>query len=221
MPDGEGLAKQAEAAAKRFHSLQFVSEMTMEMSVAGSPVKITSETSEARVNPDKSRSETKAQGVTSIRVSDGEYTWVYNSATKKYVKITAALGPAGVLATLGVKMPDMKSLHPTVKTLRAEAIEVDGRKHECWVVETRIEEFSLPLPQNMEGAKATEIVTTSWIDKELLIYLQSITSMKMQMPGVPSTEMHRKGRERKKPENLINQLTSHCSPSLRHRMRKR
>jgi thiol-disulfide isomerase/thioredoxin len=192
LPDGEGISKQADTAMKRFHTLQFVSEMTIETSVAGSPIKITSETSAALVNPDKRRSETRAQGTQTITVSDGEYTWVYHSATKQYVKIAAALGPAGVMATMGMKMPDKDGIHQSVRTLRSEAIEVDGQKHECWVVETRIEELSLPLMLNMKGAKLTDVVTTYWIDKELLIDLQSITSMKMLMPGMPPTENRQK-----------------------------
>src|ERR1017187_10064808 len=52
-PDGATLTKQAEAAVKKVHSLQFKDEMTMETAFGGQNVKMTTEASRAVLNPGK------------------------------------------------------------------------------------------------------------------------------------------------------------------------
>ena len=67
LPDGADLSKQAQAAAKRVHSMQFNSAIEMEM---GTGMKMTMESSTAIVNPDKSRTEVKAMGNDILNVPD-------------------------------------------------------------------------------------------------------------------------------------------------------
>jgi thiol-disulfide isomerase/thioredoxin len=191
LPDARTLYDRAQAAAKSFHSLQFTAEMTMETGFPTGPIK--TEISSAYLNPGKTRTEAKAEGITILDVSDGESTWIYNSMAKQYTKIQAAQGPAAVVAAMGVKIPDASSIHTTYKTTGEEAIEIDGQKHECWVVEVQIGDFTLPSGQNGKApqAKVTDAVMTSWIDKQLGIDVQFTLAMKMQLGG-KDIEMHQK-----------------------------
>jgi thiol-disulfide isomerase/thioredoxin len=191
LPDADSLMKQVEDAAKRYHSLQFVSENTSETTSAGNkPFKMVSKVTEARVNPGKSRIESSTDGITVLVVSNGEFTYVYSSSKKEYVKIPAGLGPGGMMSAMGMKMPDLDSIHQSYKTLRDEALEIDGVKHDCWVVEDNIGELKVPLPQrDQPAAKATGLVMTMWVDKKLLIAMQTSTSMKMDFPNIPAPGM--------------------------------
>src|SRR5271157_1966416 len=186
LPDGAALVKQSQEAVKRFHSLQFVSTGTMEM---GPNMKMTMETTTAMVNPGKSRSEIKVQGIAMITVSDGETTWIYNAFAKQYVKKNAALGTAGLMAAMGMpNMPDFSKIKTTEKTIGEETIEVDGQKHDCWIVESRIGEMALP---GAQGGKMTDALTKLWIDKKLLLDLQSNISMQVQSEQLPEPmEIH-------------------------------
>jgi len=191
LPDAQKLYDRAEAAAKSFHSLQYTAEMTMEMGVPSGP--ITTTIGVAYLNPGKTRMEIKTGSMSMLDVSDGETTWVYNSMAKQYAKIPAAQGPAAVMAVMGVKLPDISLIHPSYKTTGEDTIEIDGQKHECWVVEMQIAEFSFASGPNDKAPppKVTSAVMTSWIDKKLGIDLQFTFAMKMQMGG-KDVEMHQK-----------------------------
>ncbi|HEV8038727.1 MAG TPA: TlpA disulfide reductase family protein, partial [Bryobacteraceae bacterium] len=67
------------------------------------------------------------------------------------------------------------------------------QKHECWVVEMQISEFSFASGPDEKAPppKVTGAVMTSWIDKKLGIDIQFTFSMKMQMGG-KDVEMHQK-----------------------------
>lgn len=165
MPDARTLFDRAQATAKSFHSLQFTAETTM----SGLPAPdIKTEISSAYLNPGKTRTEAKAVDVTILDVSDGETTWVYNSLSQQYTKIPAAQGPAAVVASMGVKLPDLSSVQISYTTIGEETIEIGGQKHACWKVEMQIGEFTLPSPNDQTPpAKMTGGVVTSWIDKQL------------------------------------------------------
>jgi thiol-disulfide isomerase/thioredoxin/outer membrane lipoprotein-sorting protein len=190
LPDAQTLLDRAQAAAKSFHSLQFTAETTLDMGLPSAP-KMTTEISSAYLSPGKTRIETKTAGMTILDVSDGETTWIYNSSVKQYAKITAVQGPAAVVASMGIKMPDMSSIHTSYKTTGEESIEIDGQKHECWVVEMQVAEFNVPSAGNDQAppSKMTGAVMTMWIDKRLGIDLQSTLAMKMQIVG-KDVEMH-------------------------------
>src|SRR5262245_10106388 len=130
LPDGRELMKQAEDANKRFHTLQFITSVTVETS-GDHPMKTQSEVSTFMVSPSKMRTEATAQGMSQLMVSDGETTWV-SLSDKEYAKIPAALGPAGVMATMALKLPDLSGKQENFKTLREETIDVDGKRHACW-----------------------------------------------------------------------------------------
>jgi len=191
LPDGRELMKQAEDANKRFHTLQFITSVTVETS-GDHPMKTQSEVSTFMVSPSKMRTEATAQGMSQLMVSDGETTWV-SLSEKEYAKIPAALGPAGVMATMALKLPDLSGKQENVKTLREETIDVDGKRHACWVVEVHFAEMSMPAPRNPKTEiKMVDLVTTSWIDKNLLLDLQSTSSARIQINGKPGYELQQK-----------------------------
>ena len=114
LPDAASLRKQVQDAAKKRQSIQYVSELTGEVTLDGKPVTevmsggrripVTSAVGTQTVavqNPGKARVEL-ALGAGSLMVSDGEATWTYRPSTKVYTKITAAQGPDGVAANLAV-----------------------------------------------------------------------------------------------------------------------
>jgi thiol-disulfide isomerase/thioredoxin len=192
LPDAQKLYERAQTTAKSFHSLQFTLEMTLETGFPAGPIK--TEILSAYLDPGKTRLEIKAAGNTTIvDVSDGENTWLYNSQANQYAQVPAAQGPAAVLAVMGMKLPDVSSIHFSYKTTGEETIEIDGQKYECWVVELQIGEFALPSSQTDKAPppKIPGSVMTSWIDKKLGIDVQSTLSMKMQIGGM-DVEVHQK-----------------------------
>jgi len=190
LPDGKELSKQAQEASKRFHTLQFVN-VTMVETSGEHPMKNQTEASTFMANPGKLRIESTAPGLALLTVSDGETTWV--CVNKECTKVPAASGPATMMGTTGIGMPDLSRMQENVKTLRQETIDIDGQKHECWVVESRVAEMSLPTPQNIKmEIKMVDLVATAWIDKKLLIDLQSTAAAKIQVNGKPGMELQEK-----------------------------
>jgi thiol-disulfide isomerase/thioredoxin len=192
LPDADSLMKQVADAAKRYHSIQCVSENTSETASGGGaePFKMVSKVTETRVTPGKSRIESSTAGITVLVVSNAEFTWMYSSSKKEYVKIPAGLGPAGMMSAMGMKMPDLASFHQTYKAVREESIEIEGVKHDCWVLKDEFGEIAVPIPQNDKlQAKATGVEMTMWVDKKLLITMQTSMSMKMELPSMPAMEM--------------------------------
>jgi thiol-disulfide isomerase/thioredoxin/outer membrane lipoprotein-sorting protein len=194
LPDAKTLYERAQATAKSFHSLQFAVEMTMEPGLPGAPMNMTTEMSSAYLNPGKTRTEAKAAGATFLDVSDGENTWVYSSVGNQYAKIPAAQGPGAVMAAMGVNLPDMSSIHTSHKTIGEDSIEIEGQKHDCWIVEVQIGEVPLPVPSAQNGRtqpKITNAVMRSWIDKKLGLDIETTLVMSMQMGG-PDIKMRQK-----------------------------
>jgi thiol-disulfide isomerase/thioredoxin/outer membrane lipoprotein-sorting protein len=190
LPDAQTLFEHAQAAAKNFHSLQYSAEMTVEAGLPTAPMKSTTEV--AYLNPGKTRMDIKIGNVSILDVCDGETIWIYKSMAKEYTSIPAAQGPAAVVALMGSNLPELSSIHVTYKTAGEETIDIDGQKHECWVVEMHIGEFSVPSPQaDKPQPKVSGAVMTSWIDKKLGIDVQFNFVMKMQM-GAQDMEMHQK-----------------------------
>src|ERR1022692_2821402 len=86
---------------------------------------------------------------------------MYSSAKKVGAKVQAGMG---------MKLPDMTIVQ--AGAVREETIEIDGRKRDCWVVESRV----------------TGMAITLWIDKKLMIDVQSTAIAKI--AGSPETEVH-------------------------------
>jgi thiol-disulfide isomerase/thioredoxin len=181
LPDAASLRKQVQDAAKKRQSIQYVSELTGEVTLDGKPVTevlslgrripVSSSVGKQTVavqNPGKARVELEL-GVGNLMVSDGEATWTYRPSTKLYTKITAAQGPDGVAANLAVLdvmgfFEDAKS----AKTARSETIGIDGQSYDCWVITSNVK---IPAQAAMGGTLSDGKMTT-WIDKKLLLAVQ-------------------------------------------------
>jgi len=185
LPDASTLRKQVQDAAKKRQSIQYVSELTGEVTLDGKPVSevisggrripVTSAVGKQTVavqNPGKARVELEL-GAGNLMVSDGEATWTYRPSTKLYTKITAAQGPDGVAANLAVLdvmgfFEDAKS----AKTVRSETINLDGRDFDCWVITSNVK---IPSQAAMGGTLSGGLMTT-WIDKKILLAVQEVIS---------------------------------------------
>src|SRR5258705_697805 len=150
-PDAAALRKLVQDAAKKRQSIQYVSEFIGDVTLDGKPVTevlsggrripVSSAVGKQTVavqNPGKARVELEL-GAGNLMVSDGEATWTYRPSTKLYTKIAAAQGPDGVAANLAVLdvmgfFEDAK----TARTLRADAIDIDGQTYDCWVVSSSV-----------------------------------------------------------------------------------
>jgi thiol-disulfide isomerase/thioredoxin len=181
LPDAASLRKQVQDAAKKRQSIQYVSELTGEVTLDGMPVTevnslgrripVASAVGKQTVavqNPGKARVELDL-GVGSLMVSDGEATWTYRPSTKLYSKIAAAQGPDGVAANLAVLdvmgfFEDSKS----AKTVRSDTIGIDGQSYDCWVITSNVK---IPAQAAMGGTLSDGKLTT-WIDKKLLLAVQ-------------------------------------------------
>ncbi len=183
LPDAADLLKQSQDAMRNHRSVQFESDMVVEMMMGASPMKMNITASLAIKNPGKMRAESKMPMGTSTMISDGESTWMYFSMLKQYTKVPAARGLQGVLEASGIRLPDPSKSQGRPKTLREETIEVDGAKHDCWVVETTIDRMPLPAPP---GAELSGAVFHVWIDKSLKMDLKTEVSGKMQGGAMPA-----------------------------------
>ena len=204
LPDAASLRKQVQDAAKKRTSIQYVSELTGEVTLDGKPVTevisagrripVASAVGKQTVavqNPGKARVELEL-GAGNLMVSDGETTWTYRPSTKLYTKITAAQGPDGIAANLAVLdvmgfFEDTKS----ARTVRSESIEVDGRTYDSWVIASNVK---IPAQAAMGGTLSDGLMTT-WIDKKLLLAVQEVISYSVKVPpaaGVAPVEYQSK-----------------------------
>src|SRR4026209_196481 len=102
LPDAATITKQVQEAAKQRKSIEYVRELTGEVTLDGKPVTEVNASGRripvqssigkqtvALENPGKARIDVQL-GNGNLMVSDGESTWTYRSSTKTYTKIDAA-----------------------------------------------------------------------------------------------------------------------------------
>lgn len=192
VPDVGTLMKQSAAALKGRKTYQYSTDMTMDMEMDGHPTKMMMTSTTSAINPDRLRIESKASmGGGATIVSDGEFTWTYIPMLKQYTKKAAIGGVMGAFPGLGFeKMPDEAKMAEASRILRSEIVEVDGQKHDCWVMELKVDALPLPAPP---GAQIRDVVMTRWMDKTLLMDLRSDTKGKMDA-GPMKANMHQQMR---------------------------
>ena len=191
LPDAATITKQVQEAAKQRKSIEYVRELTGEVTLDGKPVTEVNASGRripvqssigkqtvALENPGKARIDVQL-GNGNLMVSDGESTWTYRSSTKTYTKIAAAQTPDGVAANLAVLdvlgfFADTKS----TKTVRQESITVDGETYDCWVLNSSVK---IPAAAAM-GGQLSDGVMTSWIDKKLLFEVQEEIAYSIKVP---------------------------------------
>jgi len=181
-PDAAGLFERDSAALGKYLSYRFTVDMSMDMTVSGMAVKMTSTGLVQGLNPGKYRIESNSSDTgSSVVVSDGRFTWTYAPARKQYTRKES--GGGGVLkemAGLGLTADDDR-VAANGKVIRSETLEVDGQAHDCWVVESRI--GSLLEKSKM---KFSDGVWTTWLDKALGLDLQDTLSAKLQAEPLPA-----------------------------------
>ncbi|MGC9970786.1 MAG: energy transducer TonB [Bryobacteraceae bacterium] len=184
-PDAATVLEQNAAALKNYHSYQYSADITVEVSVEGKPMKIASTATVVGLNPGRFRIESKSgETPAGTVVADGENTWIYVPLLKQYKKKAGVSGWQDSMQELG--LPGMalgSKLAASAKVVRIETLEVDGRAHDCWVVESRVEELALGGSIEM---MMRDVVHTVWIDRQLGIDLQTTLSGKVQ--GGPVAE---------------------------------
>jgi len=195
LPEAASLTKQVQEAAKQRKSIQYVRELTGEMTLDGKPVtevlssgrrypaaSAIGKQSVSLQNPGKARIDLQIGGG-NLLVTDGEATWTYRPSTKLYTKIAAAQTPNGQAADLAVLdvigfFADAKSW----KTTGEETITVDGQSFDCWVVSNT----SLKMPaQAALGGQLSGGTLTAWIDKKLLIEIKEEISYSIKTTQAP------------------------------------
>jgi thiol-disulfide isomerase/thioredoxin len=184
LPDVSTVFKQASSIAAKYRTLQYSAETTVQMTSDVVPaIKTTTKSMVYRLNPGKLRME--STGFT--MVSDGDNIWTYSAVSKQYTKTAAALGP--MTAFGAANMPNMADLQKAAavasKVVGEETVEVEGKARPSWIVETRLDNLPIPVP-NAQPVTLAGTVIKMWLDKELGLTLRMTMSMKMSMPAVAS-----------------------------------
>jgi len=197
LPDAGTIKREVQDAAKQRKSLEYVREISGEVTLAGKPVTevralgraIPVQTSIGKQtvvlqNPGKASIDLQLGGG-SLLVSDGETTWTYRPSTKTYTKITAAQTPDGVAANLAVlDVLGFFADSTTTKTAREESISIDGRTYDCWVLTSNVK---IPSQAAM-GGEVSEGVMSSWVDKNLLLEVQEEIAYSIRVPPAAGAE---------------------------------
>jgi thiol-disulfide isomerase/thioredoxin/outer membrane lipoprotein-sorting protein len=191
LPDAATITKQVQEAAKQRKSLEYVREITGEVTLDGKPVtevnalgrripvqSAIGKQTVALQNPGKARIDLQL-GSGSLLVSDGETTLTYRPSTKFYTKIAAAQTQEGLAANLAVLdvlgfFADSK----TTKTSRQDSITIDGTTYDCWVLTSTVK---LPTQAAM-GGQLSDAVMMSWIDKKLLVEVLEEINYSVKVP---------------------------------------
>ena len=141
------------------------------------------------VAPGRYRLDMSPAPMSATFVSDGQFTYFYLAAMKKYMKKPAAGSPEALGESL---MPGMSSMIgqanqlSTAKIVRQETLNVGDLKRDCFVVEYTMDKLSItkPAPITISNVKATV-----WIDQERRISLKQTSDAEMQMGGPAASPM--------------------------------
>jgi outer membrane lipoprotein-sorting protein len=170
VPDAASILESSRHAFDRYQSYQFRSTVTISSLPSGvknEPVRIVAfvaGTSPGMVHID---SETRVFGDTggvAALVSDGQTTWTYQTERNLYRKQAEEESIDSLLDLVGAwsgSLPEDAGSSPG--TVREESIDVDGEKHDCWVVEktaSKIRPFSWYYQYELD-----DFNWTIWIDK--------------------------------------------------------
>jgi len=140
------------------------------------------------VTPSRFRMDMSPAPMSATFVSDGQFTYFYLAAMKKYMKKPAAGSPEAFAESL---MPGMSSMIgqanqlSTAKVVREETLTVGDLKRDCFVIEYTIDKLSLTKPAQIA---ITNAKATVWIDKERKLSLKQTSDAEMQM-GEPAPPM--------------------------------
>ncbi len=182
-PDPRELLKQSTAAMQEYNSYQLESVVAIDMRGGPMNEKLEMPSSIAVKRPGKMRVESKSSAGAITIVSDGEHTWFYLSAAKKYVKRDAVESPDAAVINAGLLPRNLPDLNGSIKSVRLkgeDSIDIGGVKTTCWVVETIFDKIMLP----EQGVSVRDGVQLTWIGKDKPLTLQSSFAATINLPGV-------------------------------------
>jgi len=191
-PDAQALI--AESSKALFHQQPFRMRMhmDMQMQMQGAMNQTIALDMKLAVAPGRFRMDATPMPMDSTLVSDGQFTWFYVGAMKKYTKKPAAGSPEALAESV---MPGASSMTGMLKDLtsarvaREETLDVGGLKRDCYVVEFTVDKFSVssPVPTTLRN-----VHQTMWIDKERKLTLKQIGDFEMQLggPSAPPARAH-------------------------------
>ncbi len=164
-PDARALLKETRDVLLGHKSYQLDQRAVVDMQ-GPTPARIEMLVKMAVSNPGKLRIESSSPVGNSLIVSDGESTWMYLGVLKQYTKTAAASTPENLVKSLVPGMSNtidqLKAKDPYLSAtiIGEEPVEVDGQKMDCYVVEAKLNDISLPASIEMNGA-----VQKVWIEK--------------------------------------------------------
>lgn len=182
-PDARTLIAQSAVAIKKYPSYRLESLVTVDMRGGSMDTHIEMPSSIAVRRPDRMRIESRSQAGTVTIVSDGEHTWFYLSALKKYVKRDAVGLPEGAVGNAGLMpkgLPDLEKSVRSMKITGEDVADVAGVKFPCWMVETTYGLILLP-EQHLAIRGAVQL---NWIRKSDGLSLQNTFRGEIDMAGV-------------------------------------
>jgi len=130
-------------------------------------------------NPGKLRIESNGAVGNTLIVSDGENTWMYLGPLKQYTRTPAASSPDALMKSLNPGVADMlgkmqsKDPYLEVKLAGEEIIENGGARHECFVIEAKLDKIEMP-----GSMELLDGVMKTWVDKKTkLTWRQTATAI--------------------------------------------
>jgi thiol-disulfide isomerase/thioredoxin len=182
-PDARELVRDSSQAVKKYSSYQLESVVNIEMRGGVINTKLEMPSSISVRRPDHMRIESRSQAGTVNIVSDGDHTWYYLSASKRYIKRAASASPESAVGNAGLlpkNLPDVAKSIKSVKVTGEETLTVAGEKMPCWTIETVFDKIAVTDPVVLidEGKQI------SWIRKSDSLSLQNTFEATLELPGV-------------------------------------
>ena|SRR5579883_3465906 len=187
-PDARTLLADSAASIKQYQSYHLESIVTVDLRGGHMDNHLEMPSSISVRRPDRMKIESRSPAGTIDIVSDGEHTWFYLSALKKYVKRDAVGSPEAAVSNSGLLPKNLPDLEHSVKSMKVtgeENIEVAGKKYPCWRVEAAYGQILLP-EQHLAIRNA---VQTNWISKTEKLSLKTAFSGEIDMAGVSEPVM--------------------------------
>lgn len=110
-------------------------------------------------------------------VSDGESMYFWMGPMKQYMKTAAPKSPEGMAKSLNSSSFGNVTDASTATVLRTEAVDVAGKKFDCYVIEATLDHVA---STNPPGATVSG-KQTSWIDKDRHLELKQIADLDLRM----------------------------------------
>jgi thiol-disulfide isomerase/thioredoxin len=182
-PDARTLIAESAVATRKYQSYELQSIVTVDMRGGNMDTHLEMPSSISVRRPDRMRIQSKSQAGAMTIVSDGQHTWFYLSALKKFVKRNAVGLPEAAVSNSGLLPKDLPDVSQSVKstTITGEdTIDVGGVKIPCWIVETTYGQIILP----DQHLVIRDAVQRNWISRAHKLSLQNTFTGAIDLAGV-------------------------------------